>query len=105
MLCGTCWRFAEHLGLEPPDDGGALPRVHRQAGFVTGLREETFGIPAPLDGDLGEQQAAAPAALDEETMTADLDLADALDPLERPQNRELDVQIGKLIGGHWGEPG
>ncbi len=76
------------------------PAVGREPRFGTGLRQELLAIPSPFDRDLRQQQPAAAALLDDETVTADDDGSGVarIDLLERPENRNLDVEIVKLRG-------
>ena len=90
--------LAEHLRLEPPHFGAVFPRVARQAGLVTRVREETSRRPTPLRRDLRQQQAALPVALDDQAVAADDDVGGAVDRFERAEQGDLDFQLG-----HFGE--
>src|SRR5215470_3960842 len=73
--CDSLVGFAEHFGLEPIDLRAVLPGVFWQSGLVTRVREKHLRVPVPLGRDLRQQQATLPALLDNETVTADFDVA------------------------------
>src|SRR5215831_11002928 len=87
---GRPWRaarpesvVAEHFGAEAPQFRTAFRRVARQSGLAACLRDERVDVPAPLGRDLRQQQAALPALLHQQAVTADLDLVRPRNQLER----------------------
>ena len=62
------------------------------------LRQKHYAVPAPLGGDLRQEQSAAPALLDDEPVAADLErvFVERIDGFEWTENRDLDVQIVEL---------
>jgi len=56
------------------DSGAVLPCVERQSGFAAGLLKKCGPVPCVLDGDLGQQQAAATVPGNEEPVASDFDL-------------------------------
>jgi len=73
---GLGWRarITENFGGERLEGGSLLPGVGREAGFAAGLLKEGQAIPAVLDRNLGQEEAAVQAEADHQTMPADLDL-------------------------------
>src|SRR6266540_3674809 len=92
LSCQSCpLRLAKHLGLEPPQLRAIFPGVAWKTRFVTRLREKRFDIPLPFNRNLRKQQTAAPSALDDQAVPADLDSIGAGDRLERSEQRHLDL--------------
>src|SRR5690349_3635003 len=78
------------------EGGAGLPCVWRQAGFSAGLLQKSGTIPSMLDGNLGQEQAAAATHRDQQTVPTDLHLLWP-DGSQRRKDAERDLQIGKLI--------
>src|SRR5713226_6164460 len=89
-------RLTEDFRLEAPQSGAVFPRVARQAGFVTGLREKRFRVPVEFGRDLGQQKTPLPAILHHEAMATDGDVGRTGNRLERAEQRDLDVDLGEL---------
>src|SRR5271167_4374611 len=51
--------LAEDLGGEGFNGCASLPGIRRQSGFAAGLLDKSCAVPGALDGNLGQQQAAA----------------------------------------------
>ena len=72
---------------------------HPAAGRLrAGLREERLAVPAPLGRDLRQQQPAARSLFDDQAVAADHDRVGIarIDLLERPEDRDLDVEVVEL---------
>src|SRR5204863_1671057 len=89
---------------ESPDLGAVLPGVARQTGFMAGLLEQLEAIPLPFGRDLRQQQPPVPAHLDDETMTADRDLARIAHRLERTEHGDFYVEVRQLAGADRRKP-
>src|SRR5262249_49132501 len=70
-----------------------FPCVARKTGLVARLREKCLGVPLPLGRYLRQEQAAEPAFLDVESVTADLDLPRPGNRFEAANQREPDVRL------------
>src|SRR5512146_949444 len=73
---GRLLAFAEHFSREFQQVRAPLrpPVPRRQAGLEAELLEELGDAPPPLDGHLGQEEAATPPLLDVEAVLADDDL-------------------------------
>ena len=68
--------FSEHLRLERPEPRALLPGVWWQPRLLTRVGEKRLAIPAPLCGDLRQQQTTVPSLFDHQPMPAHHDLFD-----------------------------
>src|SRR6185369_5375179 len=85
--------LAEHLRFEPPQRREMFPRVARQPGFVAGVGEKGFCVPAPFGCHLWQQQTPMPSGFDDEAVAPDLDVIRSGDRLERSEKRDLDLDL------------
>ena len=75
------------------------PGVQRQAGFAACLLQKGLPVPAVLDGNLGQQQAAASAQRDDQAMTSDFNSVG----MNRKQ-RESTLRETSSLGASSGSP-
>src|SRR5262245_34077042 len=62
------------------------------------MGEKRFHVPLPLGGHLRQQQSPAPAALDDESVAADLDVCRSGDRLQRSEQRQFDLEVRQFSG-------
>src|SRR5882672_3672677 len=74
-----------------------FPRFRRQARLTGRLRDEGCAIPAVLHRYLREQQTPCLAELDDESVSAYLDLTDILNAGQWRENRDLDLELRDLV--------
>ena len=79
--------------------GAVLPGVRRQTSFQASLGEEGLAVPAPFDGNLGEQKAATITLRNHEAM-ASHDNVFRIDSLERGKNAYINLQVRRFFSGH-----
>jgi hypothetical protein len=89
--------FIAHLGGEHKE---LCPRVFpcliREARFPACVLEKFPRIPSVFESDLGQEQSAVPAELQEQAVDTDPDVADILHRLKGGENGHLECGIFKL---------
>ena len=63
--------ITKDLGSKSLDGCGVPPGIRWQARFAAGLPEKSLPVPILFDGNLGQEQAAARALRDDETVAPD----------------------------------
>src|SRR5207245_9902421 len=74
-----------------------LPSLQRHSGFLAGLFEESYAIPAVLARNLRQQQAAMTRHADKEAMPADFDFLGA-NGLELGKDTEGNFEFRSFVG-------
>ncbi len=86
------------------DSCGFAPGIQRQAGFAAGLLEKSFPVPTIFDRNLGQQQAAASAIGNEQTVAPDFHrLGKNRD--QAGEHAQRNLQLRSFFQGHRQETG
>ena len=74
-----------------------LPGIGWEPGLLARVLQKGLPVPSIFRCDLGQKKAGIPSLLDVDPVFSDLDLIDIGDLPERGQDRDLDLQFGKLL--------
>ena len=88
--------FREDFCFETPGGRSVLPDLSRKPRLAARLAEKRRRVPPPLNSDLWQQQTSLASVFDEEAMSADFDLGRTRNALERPEQRDLDLNERQL---------
>src|ERR1700732_3115743 len=86
----------KHLGGESLDGSGLAPGIQRQTSLAAGLLQKNFPVPTMFDGNLGQQQAAASAQRDDQTVAPDFHCR-GMNREQAGENAQRDLQIESLF--------
>ena len=92
------------LGGKSLDGCGLAPGIQRQAGFAAGLLEKSFPVPTIFGGNLGQQQAAANAIGDEQTVAPDFHCL-GMNREQAGEYAQRNLQLRSFFLGHRQETG
>jgi len=86
----------KHLGGESLDGGGLAPGMERQTSLAAGLLQKSFPVPTMFDGNLGQQQAAASAQREDQTVAPDFHCL-GINREQAGENAQRNLQLKSLF--------
>jgi len=86
----------KHVGGESLDGSGLAPGIQRQTSLAAGLLQKSFPVPTMFDGNLGQQQAAASAPRDDQTVAPDSHCL-GMNREQAGEDAQRNLQLGSLF--------